>query len=709
MQQSTQKIVLDIIDSGQAAGPQVPLVPNTGDSYGLLALIAQADPIWLFSAALVIGALLILLLSKLNRFNRHKRMAFFAVFTPFLLGGFIITGLYGDSSISAQTSCSERVCIDDNGDLRVEIDKNSVKTGDVESVATIATDNPTGYTLSSSLSQIAGDFVGIGATISGEDITNPVTIDSSVLTIKTTTTAPTDNSANDQFTIGFDIADSASVGSREFSLNYAIDANFAPQATSCVATDATSDDFTIDKDANMIPVSFTGDATTPKWSIAHDGNWCAYTDKQWANAVTVVAEKVDNYKNASAGEVVPEADVLGYWVYIPRYAYNVTRFGVGGVSSAYPAVMPTNFDIVFQKSGADSCDATVRPADGSTTVCYPSGNNQWYTHPAFQVYGKPLNGLWAGKFETTGSVSAPTIKPNLVSQGYLGIGTHYDVAKSMGKYAMATGNGTVIEQNNHNLAEQATRMMRNSEWGAVAYLSASAFGAGVNNVQINANASHDLVDGNGVSDPDSTGVTGCGPNELDSTDAYDGGLACQGVSDSSYFTNVGVLASTTNNVYGIYDMAGGADEYVAGFRGTASSPQLMATWGGTDFGYFDVYPSNVFNSSGKSLSDGTNRQWFENVDKCQPQYCLGHAISETKLTNWNYIENWLPDYAPFERGATSWGTDFSYFPFSDASPVVVRGGYAFAGRKAGIFAHGNGRVSADSFASRVVLTPFIEY
>jgi hypothetical protein len=706
MQQSTQKIVLDIIDS-QAAGPQVPQVPNAGDSGGWLAAIAQADPVWLLGAALVIGALLILLFSKLNLFSRHKRMAFFAIFTPILLSGFIMTGLYGDSSISAQTSCSERICIDDNGDLRVEIDKNSVKTGGAESVATIVTDNPTGYTLSSTLSQIAGDFTGIGATILGGDIASPVAIGDSALTVKTTATAPTNDLADDQFTISFNIADSASVGSREFNLNYTIDANFAPQATSCLATDATSDDFTIDKDANMIPVSFTGDVAAPKWSIAHDGNWCAYTDKQWANAVTVVAEKVDDYKNASAGETIPESDVLGYWVYIPRYAYKVTRFGVGGASSAYPAVMPTNFEIVFQKAGSDSCDATVRPDDASTTLCYPSGNNQWYTHPAFQIYGQALNGLWAGKFETTGSVSAPTVKPNLVSQGYLSIGTHYDVVKSMGKYAMATGDGTVIQQNNHSLADQATRMMRNSEWGAVAYLSASAYGAGVNNVQDNANSSHDLVDGNGKTDPDSTGVTGCGPNEPDSTDAYDGGLGCQGAINSSYYTLVGRLASTTNNVYGVYDMAGGADEYVAAFRGTASSPQLMATWGGSDLGYFDVYPSSVFNSSGKSLSDGTNRQWFENIDKCQPQYCLGHALSETKLTNWNYIENWLPDYAPFERGATSWGTDFSYFPFSDSSPMVVRGGYAFAGRKAGIFAHGNGRVSANSFASRAVLTPFI--
>lgn len=40
-------------------------------------------------------------------------------------------------------------------------------------------------------------------------------------------------------------------------------------------------------------------------------------------------------------------------------------------------------------------------------------------------------------------------------------------------------------------------------------------------------------------------------------------LVCGDV-DHSYIGSIGQLASTTNNVYGIYDMSGGADEYVMG-------------------------------------------------------------------------------------------------------------------------------------------------
>ena len=75
-----------------------------------------------------------------------------------------------------------------------------------------------------------------------------------------------------------------------------------------------------------------------------------------------------------------------------------------------------------------------------------AGNNTtWATHPAFSWLdsdgnGEELNGLWIGKYETTGSAINPTILPNQKhigemdssSLGY--IGGYYTIAKHIGIY-----------------------------------------------------------------------------------------------------------------------------------------------------------------------------------------------------------------------------------------------------------------------------------
>src|SRR5690606_19467069 len=89
--------------------------------------------------------------------------------------------------------------------------------------------------------------------------------------------------------------------------------------------------------------------------------------------------------------------------------------------------------------------------------------------------------------------------------------------------------------------EVNTHMMKNTEWGAVAYLSKSIYGA---NDEIWINNS-------------STYTTGCAGNSV-SANYYNG---CQ----NAYNTPNGQKASTTHNIYGVYDMSGGALEYVAAY------------------------------------------------------------------------------------------------------------------------------------------------
>jgi hypothetical protein len=85
----------------------------------------------------------------------------------------------------------------------------------------------------------------------------------------------------------------------------------------------------VETDVNMIPIKYTGNTTTPEWqkaNVTNAGNdWFNYNNQQWANAVTVTSATLQTYKDAPIGTVINEADVLGYWVYIPRYAYEVQR------------------------------------------------------------------------------------------------------------------------------------------------------------------------------------------------------------------------------------------------------------------------------------------------------------------------------------------------------------------------------------------------
>jgi hypothetical protein len=449
-------------------------------------------------------------------------------------------------------------------------------------------------------------------------------------------------------------------------------------------------------DANMIPVvNKASNGTYPS-------SWCNYDSKQWCNAVTIRQDKLDQYKTATVGTEIPEDDILGYWTYIPRYAYQVQRYA----QSDAAITTPTLFQIVFQKAGTSTCTASNKPIAGSSTKCNPEAKGQWATHPAFTFGTTELNGIWVGKFETsspddTGSTTAANtqvtannvfIKPNQYTLNYQNVSTQFKVARAMGivstdEQANLKMNGSsgilngvgslTIPQNTQNLtASTNTRMLKNSDWGAIVYLSASAYGAGVTTdnygaVQINANST-------------SYGITGCGPAGSGLTTTYAGTVTCKPTSgnitdgkDRSYYTTYGILASTTNNVYGIYDMNGGSWEYTvanynkssgyycesstadfSGFAGAcpgsgnpnpAVASSTVIGWGSTGFEakYYNIYT-------------------FTAQSGCTFATCGGHALYETA--------SWNADYANFVSSTVPW---------------FERGGFFSNGSSAGLFASGN--------------------
>ncbi len=96
-------------------------------------------------------------------------------------------------------------------------------------------------------------------------------------------------------------------------------------------------------------------------------------------------------------------------------------------------------------------------------------------------------------------------------------------------------------------------MMKNTEWGAVAYLQHSKYGS-MTSVRINNNSN--FVTGYSAVNEPTCGYT--------ATNIDCNKYGTEESITKPYNTEVGYLASTTGNISGIYDMSGGAWDYVMG-------------------------------------------------------------------------------------------------------------------------------------------------
>ena len=166
-------------------------------------------------------------------------------------------------------------------------------------------------------------------------------------------------------------------------------------------------------------------------------------------------------------------------------------------------------------------------------------------------------------------------------------------------------------------------MMKNTEWGAVAYLSHSIYGI---NTEITINNCSNFVTGIGA----------------DSVSASESTSTC--TSDTNKWTGEnGKLASTTGNISGIYDMAGGAQEYMASYRSGASIPNADAK-------YFDVYNAssavNTYNY--RIIGDATGE--------------MGPFINyKDGDTNSRWHNKWYGDYSYFVDSIYPWFGRGGYF------------------------------------------------
>ena len=197
----------------------------------------------------------------------------------------------------------------------------------------------------------------------------------------------------------------------------------------------------------------------------------------------------------------------------------------------------------------------------------------------------------------------PQVKPNVTSWRGARVSTFFEASRLMQSaddnlaynadtYGFDTvGNGTMD-----------VHMLKNTEWGIVAMLSQSKYGKYGNSNYTEANKEV-------YQNKSSFRITGMS-NGTPSTSTTN--------TQVTYDTpDTGYGASTTGTIYGVYDISGGADEYVMGnysnYSGTSSyNSGFCGTNGPTDGTcrelpepkYFDLYESSTASSAYKA-GDGT--------------------------------------------------------------------------------------------------------
>ena len=353
----------------------------------------------------------------------------------------------------------------------------------------------------------------------------------------------------------------------------------------------------------MIPVKWNG----TNWQVCSqdDNEWYSYTnkDKKWANIM--LSDGTYKSDTVKVGQVVTDDELGSMYVWIPRYAYTVDNTS-------------KKMNVTFVKGN------TNEGVNGETFTTDESVDTKTtkLVHPGFNLGGTALTGIWVAKFEASGTDKNGNAVGNATStsneEQY-----HPDettIAKSLpnkiswrhitiGESEKRSMDITTTDKDKFGINYASSHLIKNSEWGAVAYLCYSEYGSVA---KINAS-------GTLIQSPWYTYdmYTGQGPKSEKDEGRYE-----KTDDTHNYNTTNGQMASTTGNTTGVYDMNGGAWERVAGYLDNGN---------------------NNLNNCGKSTSD-SKIQYFQN-GKLNGAYASlwdSYEVSEEEKSNKIAIEGESP-------------------------------------------------------------------
>ena len=358
----------------------------------------------------------------------------------------------------------------------------------------------------------------------------------------------------------------------------------------------------------------------------------ALNKDRWYNYTAQSGETTESGSSRWANAKVTKDGVDSYYVWIPRYAYRIIYFNTETNENQYRSGDLTEEEalaegyIVGYSDARGIVDAQGKKPTGVASQTAISVNDKYFkTHPVFDGdvnyggwaddNGTPvkLQGIWVAKYESSHSDtvgitqgSSTTIKsvPGVSSWRSILIGDMYTYSKEY----------------NTNLE---SHLMKNSEWGAVAYLTHSKYGRNGTEITINSNS-----------------------------DFYTGGG-----SGTAYINNI--AQSSTGNVYGIYDLSGGAYEYVAAYYKNGDSDKLNNGSAFTTTKVSDTYSTS-----------------YEG-DNAINSYKYGDATYETSAWN-EEIANFVKNEYPFlKRGAGNGNNDIAGVFSFDGSEGISYSGHGF--------------------------------
>jgi len=385
-------------------------------------------------------------------------------------------------------------------------------------------------------------------------------------------------------------------------------------------------------------------------------------------------------------------------VWIPRYKYKVWNYNSTGEVSSDPQEIEILFESGTTSSGEIKCTDNIQGTSNGTKtgeepvtseVCKLKSNNETctdsscngktYTHPAFTLGNKELKGIWVGKFELSSDINCTP-----VDKGAIATGCNLTTIRPLVKPNMTSWRGAMVSIFENDimamndtgnkygfLATDDTHMMKNNEWGAVAYLSHSKYGI---NQEISINST-------------STYTTGCGPQALNSAES---GATC-----NAYNTPLGKSSSTTGNIYGIYDMSGSAYEHVMGNVVSPNGTTLI-TGNNTSLnsGYTGIL--HTTNTAEDYLSYSGTYSYPDNKYIDKYSFSNDGTISRSKLGD--------ATKEIYNNNSLGWYDDYLY-PARAPYPWILRSGSYNEGVNIGIFNSRNNSGHAwNANSSRLAIT-----
>lgn len=361
-------------------------------------------------------------------------------------------------------------------------------------------------------------------------------------------------------------------------------------------------------------------------------NWYDYSQQKWANAVT----KDD------------KGNITGYWVWIPRYEYKITNPGTSeeseilikfiktsqttpdeGYTYIHPAFMDgtkngfsngewdkeiPGFWVAKYMAGfqASTIDVSGTLTNANDTVVY---SDSFYTSYNTSYKSNALGQNLSQSGYNSQNISYPVFRPLTYAYNVISIGDCYTISRKIADKTSFYG----LKNN-----QTDSHLMKNSEFGAVVYLTHSVYGA--NRQVITANNKT-----MGDTSKNIYGVTG-----------YAGTTA------------MGTEASSTKNLSGVFDLAGCDYEYISAYlandhENLKQYGQSITQYDKKSTKYTTTYQTGNEDTATENYNVHKN---FESVKK------YGDAIFETSESS-------------SDESQTSWQSGLSQYPYV-TTPFFMR-------------------------------------